>query len=330
MSRLAPLVALGWLGIANTAMAACPYDSGQLLDDMGAAEGALRAGDAAGVAAAGQRLEEGFACMSEILPQQQLYARAYRAVAAGAMAADDEGKARGWMLTANELDPTFEYGVEDMPEGTPTGEVYREIKIFGQPPKELAEGAFSGEVYLDGTATSTPEAIVGRPHVVQLKTGSGVKSWVIKGNQFPPEVLGAAVEEGAGDGKKPKKEKGEKSSGGGLFSVVGWEKSVPKLPGCAWKRSDGSCVPPTKVPFIAGGVGVMASSAVVYFVLAENAEQDFLKATTPADVDKAADKANLLVLTSAGLLVVGAAGLTVGAVLDAEGQIAGPSLHMRW
>ncbi len=305
------------LMFANTAWGQCAtsYTTDSLLQDMIMVEEGLRSDNAAVVSDAGGRLEKGIGCLNEVLPQMMV-GRTYRAIAAGKLLAEDEGGARSWYATAVEVDSTFDYGLEDLPAEHPVRNVYNDLKIAYVPPAETVEGMVLTEGpahYLDGRKISAPEAVQARPHLYQRVDGGSTFSAVIKGNKFPDDAIvdpAAMAEAGGKDKKKKKKDKD---------------------PGVTI-NSDGfvqRARPPEKTPLIIGGIVTILGAGGIYgYTFKTNS--DFDACEDPDCINQTRDLTNRLILVSAGVLALGTATFTWGAMVDANGNPIGPSVHMKW
>jgi len=281
------------------------------------AEEGLRQDNGALVSDSGGRLETGIGCMNELLPQMMV-GRTYRAIAAGKFMAEDEGAARSWYAVAVEVDSTFDYGIEDLPEVHELRTVYNDLKIAYVPGPELVEERTLKEGegvahYLDGRKISTPEAVQARPHLYQLKDGSGVHSWVIKGNKFPDEGLfdPSAVPEEKGKKKKGPKEKAPEL----VTNEFGF---------VARQR------PGEKTPLLIGGVVTMLGAAGIYGYTFKTSA-DFDACLTQACLKEKRDLTNQMILISAGVLALGAATLTWGVMVDSNGNpVPVPGVRVKW
>lgn len=207
------------LTLANGAFAAdcaAPYTSDQLLTDLPTVEDFLRNGDDKPAAKAAAELEQHLACLSEVLPPM-IIGRTYRAVAGGLYVGGNLERAQDWFFTALVVDPTFDYGTEDLAPNHPVILVYQDARRVGSDDPAPVEGGKTfvpGNHYLDGRKISKPAAEPGQPHLYQWEQGGSVKTWIIEGNAFPADALAAPVVAAAttDDAKKAKapKEKAAK------------------------------------------------------------------------------------------------------------------------
>lgn len=184
-----------------------PYTIDGLLGDLTAAETGLRNRDDGATSEAGVRLRDGLGCLDEILPAP-IAARAYRAVGAGLYSKGELDAANKWFRTSLELEPTWEYGVQDIPEGHPLRPDFDSLKTqIGGDPAEVEGKEFGdGSHYLDGRKITSPKARVERFHLYQVD-GNGVASHVIEGNAFPATSLVSGAVAEVTDPTKPDKEK---------------------------------------------------------------------------------------------------------------------------
>ena len=180
--------------VSGLASAACeqPYTTDSLLGDMMTVEEGLLSGNDAAAGASAAALAAGFPCLNEVLPMM-IVSRSYRAVAAGLYVGGQQELGKQWFATALDIDPTYEYGLQDLNAEHPVRRVYSDARGADRPPKAAASGTLiEGSHYLDGRPLNTAEATPSGPHLYQLKTDT-VRSWVITGNAFPAEALVAVV-----------------------------------------------------------------------------------------------------------------------------------------
>ncbi len=286
---------------SQSALADCgQYTAESVVEDMTQAEAGLAAGEVQQLVGATDRMSSGLPCASEVL-QPWLVARAFRVMAAGALAAEDEGQARGWYTTAIEVDAGFDYGVEELALDHPARVLYAELKLGYQPePSPVEDRVFpDGKHYLDGRMLEVPQAVEGRTHLYQWERESSVQSWVISGSSFPKDVL---IEPGAevADTERPPR--------------TGNERHVA-LPGCAWLRRDmQTCRPAEKSPLLAAGLTIAVSSGALYGVSGA-LNQRFHDAGTIEEVQRYRGATNRMVILSGAALAVSAVGLSVGVAI---------------
>jgi len=283
--------ALGWFGLGN-AKAACdaPYSAASLGSDMAAATSSLREKDNAALGQAGERQEAVLPCVQVVLPVPAL-ASVYRFIGLRHALGKDDKTAGRYFRSALELDPSFEWGVDDFPinhpirvlfeaqrEGALSAPVALEGKSFTPP-----EGAV---VWLDGKEPANVEATLERPHLVQVVSGGDVQaSHLIDGVGFPADLVGEAVASSTAKAK----------SGGAV--------RVERLR------------PPAKTPLlIAGGTSILASAGLYAASFASRSSFDSSKTT--ADLLKYQRSTNALVIASGASLVIGLSAGYVGFVLD--------------
>ncbi len=211
------LLALPSLALAEPCEA--PYNVDGLLGDLVTVEGFLRGGDDAAAGEAAKKMEAGLACMDEVLPGM-IAGRALRAVAAGLYAGGDVERGTSWFKTAVEIEPTFEYGLEDMAADHPARSTYMDLRDGGSggDPVKL-ERELKGTVYLDGRKMSSAKARAERLHLLQVDD-SGVQSFIINGSEYPEEALVPLASAVASTGKGKKEKKDKKGKGGAAAGVV--------------------------------------------------------------------------------------------------------------
>jgi hypothetical protein len=262
---------------AFAADCAAPYTTDSLIGDLSKVEAAMREYDDASAATAGSTLRDGLGCLDEVLPAL-IAARAYRAVGAGLYAGGEVDQAKMWFATALELEPTWTYGLQDIPEGHPLRNDFEDMKrnMEGNDPAPVEGQIFvDGSHYLDGRKISQPRARLERFHVYQVDNGS-IASHLIEGNAFPADQLKA----GKVETDKPKPAPST-SNDGGLTEkqIARAEKKRLKAEEKRKKKAakvkttvaaDGTVYykrqrPPEKTPLmIAGGV-IMAGAAALYY-----------------------------------------------------------------
>lgn len=330
------LLLLALLTFAPKAWAACdaPYDTNTLLSDLVMIETAVRQNDGPTARQVADKMEAGFACMKEPLPYM-IVARAYRAVGAGKVLGGDEARGKEWFLTSIELDPGFEYGLEDMGADSPVRYAYEAMRGDAEVSPTQLKGfdLEQGTNYLDGSLLGAPQATLGRPHLFQTDAISGsLQSFIIEGNKFPDAALVAeapavATTPEAEKGKKPKKEKANKEKAAKEKPAKEAKEKNPKSTvdtGGFYERKR----PPEKTPLIIGGaVTVVGAGALYYF--SSVTRKHFDDATTENDVNKYKTATNRLVISSGAVLAVGAGVLTWGIILDDSGRPL-PGIHFQF
>jgi hypothetical protein len=327
-----------WLaaGPAEAAECAAPYTMDQMINDLTAVESSLRTADNAGAGQAAQNLAGGLACMNEVLPRL-ISGRAIRAIGAGLIASGDQEKGEDWLRTAVELEPSFEFGIEDLPEVHVVRDVYTVVRdtIGEEIPVEGATLSAGGVVWLDGRKLTQPKARIDRFHVLQYDSGGAIRSWVIEGNRFPDEVLAMAAP--VDEGKKPKPPKGE-----GEAEPVASAKlpkpapepraKPPKVPAAApnsvtaaeqYKRKR----PWEKTPLMISGLAVGGLAGGVYLLhLQQLGKFNDLNESELLEQQQA--KTNQLYVASLAILAVGTGTFTWGVIVD--GGTPSPAVRIRF
>jgi len=335
---------------AHAADCAEAYTLEMLLADMVAAEGHVRKGEAAAKDVA-LKMEAGLACMEAKLPRPMV-ARTFRVIGAGLVTGgDDRGKE--WFATAKSVDPSYQYGVEELPDGSGVRDAYLGADADG-PDEGPDKGFAEGKYMVDGKTVDEPEATSGRPHLLQRDDG-GITSWVITGGDFPDEVLAdkaaelpipvavAPVEEDKP--KKPKKAKKQKKAKEPKVkepkvakvkepkkAKEPKEPKAKKPPKGAVASGSGSVKvdrkrPWEKTPLMIGGGVLIGAGGGIYY-LASQRRQDFDASQDLAEVDELQGQINRLVILSAAVTAVGAGTLTWGVILDGGAPL--PAVQLRW
>ena len=332
--------------VARAADCAAPYAVEKLLSDLLAAESALKADQGGQAKEVATRMEAGLACLDTALPKQMI-GRAYRAIGAGMYAGGEESRGNAWLRSAAESEPTYDYGIGELPEESPVRFAFMDAKGVSADTVPVEGKAFiDGTFKIDGSSASSPEAKPGRPHLLQKIDGS-VMSWVIEGPDFPAEVLAdketevAVVETPVKEGKQPKvkapKPEKEPKVASSKDPKPDKEPKVasdkpekePKVTKVV-STADGEIKrtrPKEKTPLmIAGGVVMVAGGGLYY--MAGQKRGDFDASNDMVEVDKLQGQVNRLVIASAAVAAVGAGTLTWGIILD--GGTPMPTVNFRF
>ncbi len=291
------------LCVWTDASASCaqPYTGAVLSRDMGAISSALRAKDQTAFAEAGARLAQGLPCTHTVLPVPAL-ANAYRFIGLHYARGAADAEARRYFRSALELDPSFEWGLNQLDLTDPARAMFEAERASAQDDPVRLEGkVFSppadAEVYIDGRRAKEVEARLDRPHLVQLVSNDiATATHLIDGNAFPEGLVGlaSAVVRNRGRGGGPEQ--------------------VQRLR------------PPAKTPLlIVGGTGLVAGAGLYAASFATRSSFD--SATTTDDVWKYQSTTNALVLASGVSVLVGLGTGYAGFLLDG-----GPGLfyHFRY
>lgn len=300
-------ILLGLLGSTPAFAGDCatPYTVEAMLGDLTGIETGLRSDDKAAAAASGQKMRDGLGCLNEVLPAM-IAARSYRAVGGGLFAADDLEGAKKWFRTALELDPTYIYGLQDLPDEHPIRDVFNALKDEVSGDATALDGKdFPPEAqhYLDGRKLSSPKARLDRYHLFQADK-DGLSSWLIEGNAFPDSALVEAEVPEPVKEKKPGKEKKPKVAKEGRDPKPDKEgkpakakepkKTKNKNKGPRTKTGpNGEVVylrkrPVEKTPLMIAGAVVVAGAAGIYYS-ATRSKAKFKSIMTAADVNEGLD-----------------------------------------
>lgn len=324
---------------SNVAFADCaaPYTSDALLEDLGNVETFLMENNNEAAGATARSMEGKIGCLGETLPGI-IIGRTYRAIGAGLYVGGSVPRGEQWFKTSIVVDPTFDYGVQDLPEGHTLITTFGDLKrLPGVPPEPLTGKTFvTGTHYVDGKKLTTPTAVPGIPHLYQKSDGTAVTSWLIEGNAFPDTVLAGAAVASGGTSKEPAKgsdkggaEKAPKPEKGGTAKAPEPEKGGKEPAKDAGKGKPSASPskvttvarrrPPEKTPLMIGGIAIIGGSGAVYY-MAMQAREQFDGITDDANAaEQMASKTNSLVVASGVVLGVGAGALTWGLVVDANG-----------
>ena len=297
------------LGLSRQAQAECvvTYTPGQLTEDMSAMTEALRKLDEATFKRIGQQMEVSLPCVGRKLPPR-VYASAYRYIGTHYYLNRDRAAANRWFLTALELDPTFEWDINDLEPGHPLRVAFdsqRELAAIDPEPvsgKQLLIPAGS-TLFLDGRPLTEASVTPGRPHLFQVISeadGSLRKSFVIDGNAIPEaflqdEIVESVVQEEPE--KKNNRRKGRNADEEGEIAygdtrVVYVDRVRPQV----------------KTPLmIAGGAGMVVAGGL--YAASYASYMQFERSSTTDDLLYYQSLTNTLVIASG---VTAAAGIGVG------------------
>lgn len=301
---------LSW---TTPALAECPsaYTPQQLTTDLGAMTSALRSLDEATFRATGAQMEARLPCIGKKLPAA-VYANIYRYIGASHYLNKDYQAAGRWFRTALELDPTYEWDVNDLGPGHPLRgnfDAQRNTAVVDPEPVvgfELNVPAGS-ELVLDGLTLDEPAATMGRPHllqVVSIADGSVRQAFIIEGNEIPETYLkvesaaiATADTDGGRRGRRDQPQLGEEVIDG--FRVV----TVQRVR------------PPAKTPMmLAGGAGVLIGGGL--YAVSFMTNQDFYAASTTDDMLRYQSLTNTLVIASGAMVAVGVGVGYAGVMMD--------------
>lgn len=331
------VASLAWANPAGATECTQLYTLDRLVEDLLATEDALRAGDDARAGALVSMLQAGLVCIEDMLPRR-IVGSTFRAIGAGLIAGGDSMAGQSWLRTAHEVEPTFEYGVVDLPADHPARRLYSDIALESSgAPVPLEGKTFVGEVFLDGRALAIPEARADRPHLLQL-VGDPVRSWLIEGNAFPEEVLESSAPVVAGGSKRSReprvkeprikeprvkeprvKEPRVARTRGRSTSAVGIEDEV---------FEPSRLRPWEKTPLLVGGVALTTLSGGIY-LMSSAKRREFDAANSLSQITELQPQVNRLVLASAAVFAVGSGSFTWGVVVGSQGPTL-PTVHIRF
>ena len=201
---LTGMMAATLLGVASmgTARAECPaaYTPDQLTADLGAMTQSLRDLDEATFRATGARMEAELLCIRVQL-SPQVYASVYRYIGAAHYLDKDYQVAGRWFRTALELDPTFEWDVNDLGTGHPLRGHFDAQRATAAAEPERLDGMqilapAGATLLLDGRPLKEAAATGGRPHLLQVvspEDRSVRQSFLIEGAAIPETFLQSAA-----------------------------------------------------------------------------------------------------------------------------------------
>jgi hypothetical protein len=275
------------LALPGSARAECAraYTLQEMSQDISNMTRSLRALDETSFRQSGARMQQSLPCLRTKL-RPNVHASAYRYVGAYEFLNGDKAQAARWFRLALELDPGFQWDVNELAMDNPMRAAFdQERSAAGASPvaiegKELVAPAGS-KLLLDGRALDEAAATTDRPHLLQVVGNDNTvrQVFLIDGNAIPDQYLqdqdpSAAV----ADVTAPEDE----------YAV----QSIKRVR------------PPLKTPLmITGGVVALGAGALYGASFATKAK--FEAATTQADMIKHRTTTNTLVIASGVTLAVG-------------------------
>lgn len=316
--RLTLLVgSLGLLSWPATARADCPYvyTPQQITADIGTMTSALRSLDEETFRATGAQMEAMLPCSRKKFPIQ-VYANLYRYIGAYHYINSDFQAAGRWFRLSLELDPNFEWDVNDLGPGHPLRGHFDAQRSNAVIEAEAIPGYVlnvpaGSELILDGRPMSEPAATAGRPHLFQVVSsadGSVRQSFLIDGNAIPevflkPEEVSLVTE--------PVNERQTRRGDRGSHDIG--EEVIDGF----HVRTVYRVRPPAKTPLmLAGGAGLLVGGGL--YALSYKTHQDFAAATTTDDLLHYQSLTNSLVVASGAMVAVGVGVGYAGVMMGAE------------
>ena len=95
-----------------------PISLDALVERLGTVETALRGSDFSAAGVNAEQLAADLVCVDTVLPNR-VAQRVYRGIGAGLYVTGDEAVADQWLRTALEIEPTFQFGVTELPADHP-------------------------------------------------------------------------------------------------------------------------------------------------------------------------------------------------------------------
>jgi hypothetical protein len=253
-------------------------------------------------------LEANLPCMRTPAPPQ-VFATAYRYIGLGHYFRGDPSTAERWFLTALELNPAHEWGIEEL---SRTDEVY---KIYDTQ-RELAKSELvpiegmqvstpeGTELYIDGRPWNIAAVTEDRPHIVFIVSSMDrhiISRFIVDGNSLPDIILATA--EPVQENKRNKRKKKQQDEGAEeidqMFAVQKVKRVRPKA----------------KTPLLISGAATVAIAGGIYsYTFVTN--DDFYSATTSTAKDEFRKKNNNLIVLSAVVAGMGLGVEYAGVMLD--------------
>ncbi|MEL6344366.1 MAG: tetratricopeptide repeat protein [Myxococcota bacterium] len=280
------------------------YTPPRLTHDLGTMSSSLRTLDEETFRTTGRRMEANLTCISQKLPMP-VYASLYRYIGAYHYLEKDYQVAGRWFRAALELDPTYEWDVNDLGPSHPlrtTFEAQRSAaatepvvidKVQINPP-------VGTELVLDGRTMREPALTEGRPHllqVVSLSDQSVVEAVMIDGADFPDRFLTSAAPDPVAleEPGRNRRDRNKKPSVVETDEIAYGDVRVVTV-----QRSR----PAAKTPMlIAGGAGLLIGGGL--YAASFTTRAQFNSASTTDDLLQAQTLTNTLVIASGSMLAVG-------------------------
>lgn len=332
---------------AARAQCADTYTVDAMVEDLVAVETFLRNSDDDNAGKAADALRSGLGCMTEVMPRM-IAGRALRAVGSGLVAGGDPDGGKAWLRTAAELEPSFDFGLEDVPESHPVRGVYDAARSTASGDEVPVAGASlaMGTAYLDGRKLLEPKARADRWHLFQLDSGTSVRSWVIEGNAFPDDGLVLAPTTTAKKPKPTKDKDAEVATSASTKTPKPAPTAKPNTTKTTPVRTDARVVgvrdrPKEKTPLMLAGGLVVGGGGVLYY-LSYATHQKFVNYTpgpfqagggtesvAEGELRSLYGTTNRLMIASIAVAAVGVGTFTWGAILDGSGAPI-PAIHVRF
>ncbi len=306
-----------FLATAQAADCDAVYTTDQLLADMAVMGESLRLKEAELLVASGEHVEVGLGCMAEPMPAP-IFARVYRLLGVAKVFAGDDETAALWFRTAREIEPTYEWDVQDVEPGSDIWDVYLAARAYEATPAVPLEGwelsvPAGSRIFIDGRRLTEAAATLDRYHVIQQVGSDGAvrNTWLVTGNRLPKSIITEAVlTENEVIAIEEEERQEERASR---------RKKEPQVLAGGYTTDDVVLVqrnrPPAKTPLlVVGGAGLIAAGGV--YAASYSARNSFDSASTEDDLQAAYTLTRTLVMASGGVLIVGGAVGAWGVWLD--------------
>lgn len=287
---------LSW---AAPAVAACPtpYDRGSLLADLDILEQAVSVGDVLAGQGTANDMKERLGCLDEVYPSG-MYARIYRWMGAASAASGDVEDAARWLRSSVELEGGFDWTSTSIATDHAVLSLWDQAKAAPVEKAETPAALGPGEHSVDGRSVTSLSARADAWHLYQRKLGSVVEGWVILGATPPRVTSSRSSASASASGRSAGGNRNNvRTEGGGSIQIVR---------------------PPHKTPLMIAGGAVMVGGGALYYA-AYLSRQKFDAAASPDEVDELRGTTNAMVVSSAVVTAIGAAGLAWGIFVDGGG-----------
>ena len=302
-----------------------PYTVDALLTNLAESEAALRSNDFASANTSASTMAVGLGCLDDIIPSIML-PRVFRAVGGSMFVGGDPDEAFLWLRTAAQLDPSFTYAPDQLPEGSPVHSAWKLAMLEADGETQSVDREFGdGSHFLDGTMVQAPAAMGDRFHIYQ-RVLDETYTFLIQGAEFPEQAFGPL-------GEEPEEVITEVSAQDALVEAataeVEVEEDEPEDTVFTPEQVQSKSWPAERVVLVGAGGASLAASGILWGMSA-GSRSSFDQSGTVSDMDKFQASTNTLFLSSAASAGVGAGLLGVGVLFFVVDGDPRPTLDIRF
>lgn len=304
-----------------------PYTVDALLTNLAESEAALRSNDFASANTSASAMAAGLGCLDDIIPSIML-PRVFRAVGGSMFVGGDPDEAFLWLRTAAQLDPSFTYSPDQLPEGSPVHSAWKLAMLEAEGESQSLDRDFAdGSHFLDGTMIQAPTAVGDRFHIYQ-RVLDETYTFLIQGAEFPEEAFGPI-------GEEPEEVITEVSPQDALVEAATAEVEVevevdePEDTVFTPEAIQSKAWPTERVVLVGAGGASLAASGILWSMSASSRAK-FDQSGTVGDMDNFQASTNTLFLSSAASAGVGAGLLGVGVLFFVVDGDPRPTLDIRF